>query len=142
MARYKRDFKWFAAISTITIGSGVYEYTPCAYCGLPAWGTDHVIPTTFCYKLSDMEDVLPHRLWLVPACPECNSMGSDKVFTSLARKRAFIHQCIRRKYKKILRIPEWTRQDLGELSPELARYVVHGLKLREIIYARLRWPRR
>jgi hypothetical protein len=106
---------------------------------MPATDIEHVTSLAFTRALSDIESVLPERLSLVPSCRECNSIAADKVFFNVSSKRRYIHQRIKVRYKKLLRIPPWTDQDLSELSLELAQFVRHGLRLREIILSRLKW---
>lgn len=137
--RYRRDSRWFSAVSTMKFGDHVYEFTPCAYCGMPAEAEDHVVPRAFTFALSDLEHVLPYRLILVPSCHECNILSGDAVFPNVTEKRKYIHHKIRLRYHRILEIPRWEDHELEELSPALARYVRHGLSLRAIILSRLRW---
>lgn len=141
MREYHRDLKRFAAIREYRLGGLAFEWVPCAYCGLPSTDREHVIPKSFTQALSDMDEVLPERLYLVPSCRECNSMSGSKVFENVTQKRRYIHQRIRERYQKLLRMPTWTDGDLEELSPDLARYVRHGLQFKDLISSRLTWPR-
>jgi hypothetical protein len=141
MREYHRDLKRFAAIREYRLEGVSFEWVPCVYCGLPSTDKEHVIPKSFTQALSDMDEVLPERLYLVPSCRECNSMASNDVFENVAQKRRYIHHRIRERYEKLLRMPTWTEDELTELSPDLARYVRHGLQFRDLISNRLTWPR-
>lgn len=141
MGRYRKDVLAFAARREYCLNGIEFEGTPCRYCGLPATDTEHVIPKSFTDALSDIEGVLPARLSLVPACRECNGIASDHVFQNISSKRVYIHQQLRARYNKFLEIPLWTMEQLSDLSPELARYVKHGLNLKEITLSRLNWPK-
>lgn len=141
MREYRRDLKRFAAIREYRLGGVDFEWIPCAYCGLPSTEREHVLPSSFTQALSDMEEVIPVRLYLVPSCRECNTLAHNYVFKNITQKRRYIHDRIRRRYKKLLRMPIWTESDLEELSPDLVRYVHRGLQFKEIILSRLTWPR-
>lgn len=141
MKRYRRDFRWFQAIRAYHFHGMDFDETPCVYCGMPAESVDHFIPAAYARAISDTEPISGIRLSLVPACRECNSVASDAVFQTIAQKRKYIQAKLRRRYQKLLRIPLWRDEDFEELSPGLARYVTHGLRLQEIISNRLIWPR-
>jgi len=134
---YHRDFKWYASLSAYNVGAVIFEATPCAYCGMPAETDDHVIPWSFYASVNDCVILSAYRWALVPACYECNCIAGDKVFETISQKRRYIQERLRCRYRKILSIPPWSEEDLADLSPLLAQYVRHGLKLRAIISQRI-----
>jgi hypothetical protein len=138
-AIYHRDFKWYAALSTFTFGNTVVEATPCAYCGMPAETEDHVIPITFYQAGMDAIQMSHWRFSLVPACRECNVLASNFVFDTVSKKRRFIQERLKCRYRKILAIPFWDEDEIESLSEDFARYVKHGLKLKEIISRRINY---
>lgn len=136
-ASYHRDLQWFAAISEYEYGTVTFEAVPCAYCGLPADTEDHVTPLAFYHAGLEVVDMSEMRLALVPACRECNLIAGSHVFPTVLQKRRYIQERLRCRYKKLLEIPEWSEDDLDELSLSLARYVRRSLRLREIIWRRI-----
>jgi hypothetical protein len=133
---YHRDFKWYATLSAYTFGNSVVEATPCAYCGMPAEGDDHLIPLSFYQAGMDAIEMSHWRFTLVPACNECNLLAGDRVFETVSQKRRYIQERLRCRYKKILAIPVWDEEEIESLSEDFARYVRYGLKLKEIIWRR------
>src|SRR5216684_684991 len=57
------------------------KYGVCAYCGGRAGTVDHVEPFSYLYNNSDSN--------CVPACLECNSLATDKLFDSFETKRLY-----------------------------------------------------
>ena len=114
--------------------------TPCYYCGELATTVDHVPP------LSARPNILAFGLagrypfTEVPACRDCNCCGlNDRALWTLASRRRFVKQWLRRRYRKYLRIPEWDESEIGRLGPAMQRYVLHGLAMKEQIERRLAW---
>ena len=63
----------------------------CVYCGVRASGVDHVIPVSqFVKRSMDPRDPeVRKQLLRVPCCISCNSMLSDKLFSSFKERRKF-----------------------------------------------------
>ena len=141
-AVYHRDFKWYAALASFTFGTTVFEAIPCVYCGMPANSDDHVVPLAFYQAAMDCVAMEHWRFTLVPSCQECNATAGDRVFETITQKRRYIQERLKCRYKKILAIPEWTEDEINDLSPDLARYVRHGLKLKTIIWQRITYRAR
>jgi hypothetical protein len=110
----------------------------CVYCGTPANGFDHFVPLSALVMLADSLTQIPGKV-LVPACRECNLIAGRDVFPTIAAKRRFIHARLRRKYRRILAIPEWRDRELAELGPSLEKYVRSGQDTRRWLLARLAW---
>lgn len=84
----------------------------CAYCGDPSEEIEHVFPV--CSGLPT---------FTVPACRECNSMASGSLFDSFDDKFYEIKKRRAKKYKKVLCMPEWSAEELMELSGKMRLYV-------------------
>jgi hypothetical protein len=118
---------------------------PCHYCGLPAQTVDHVIPQSLIeqYKLSDpaqMNELLGHnRVLTVPACSECNKLASDSYQDTLAERTKVVKSKLRKRYKNLLRMPEWTDQEIADMGRSMQDYIRAGIVERRLIQQRLDW---
>lgn len=111
----------------------------CVYCGEIADTKDHFIPRAFVKRVRELGWHDPSTFLLVPACKECNSTAGSEVFALLKDKRNYIHNCYKRRYKKILEMPDWTQSELNELGPTLKSSVLQGINAKKRLKARLRW---
>jgi hypothetical protein len=115
----------------------------CTYCGILADTEDHVVPRHLLERAGELEldlsKVMRIRRWVVPACRECNSSLSGRLFPTLKERRAAAHQCIRRKYAAYLRIPDWEDDEVEEMGPIAQREIVAGIAIRDWVRTRLRW---
>ena len=124
----------------------IWEDVPCYYCGDPARSVDHVIPRSMLNSLRVLDDksvwktlYSDHRIRLVSCCLQCNSILSNKYFTTLKQKKAHLKECLRKRYKKILEIPHWEEGEVKELSYRLGKYVTHSLSKKDWVLSRLAW---
>lgn len=119
------------------------ESTPCTYCGLPADSVDHVVPRHLLERADaaglDLFRVFRMQRWTVPACRECNSIIGARIFKTLAERRAAAHKGIRKKYAALLRIPDWSEDDLAEMGPRAREDIRHAIRARDGVRERLRW---
>jgi len=137
---YRRITRLFRKRGKLDLNGEVFDYCPCLYCGVPADSVDHFIPRAYADSLSELTGVSNRLLNIVPACRECNSMAGAKVFMSVSEKRHYIHDCLRKKYQKVLTIPLWTEHDYSNISKNLGGYIKRNVSLQDIIRWRLRWP--
>lgn len=112
------------------------EYPPyiCVYCGDPADTQDHIIPTA----LTGVEQ--RKYVLTVPACRQCNSAISDRVVFSIDNRRRIAQAYIARKFKKVLSIPDYSREEIYEFEGTLRQSVIEAQNTKEWITARLKWP--
>lgn len=82
----------------------------CAYCGCMAEDWDHIIPQAVVKLLGTSFNML------VPACHECNCIAGYHLFASVRLKRKFIQAQLKKKYAKLLRLPEWSDDELEEMA--------------------------
>ena len=96
------------------------------------------MPLSFVRAIADCVDVIA-GLVLVPACGECNAIASDRVFKTIAVKRRFIHDRLRRKHASVLGMPEWSEAEISELGYGLQTVVRAGLAQKRVLQQRLAW---
>ena len=110
----------------------------CVYCGVRATTTDHFVPISVVAILRDAMDYIT-GLALVPSCGECNSFASDSIFPTIAAKRRFIQNKIRRKYAGVLAMPHWQAHELAEVGYALQHHILSGMAQKEWVIQRLQW---
>ena len=111
-----------------------YPYGVCIYCGCPGWQKDHLMPRPW------TGDAERRHVLTVPACGECNGMIGDAPIFTITERRARAHTSIRRKYRRILEMPEWPVQERARLGHTLRQSIEKGVKQRAMVHARLEWP--
>lgn len=114
---------------------------PCVYCGLPATGWDHVPPLHYVERLSDGE-LDDETLLKHPACTECNTFLGGALLHSLASRREYVKERIRRKYRSHAEMPGWDDDEIAELSTaDAQRYIRAHERFAKMIKERLGWNR-
>lgn len=101
----------------------------CAYCGEPATDREHVVPRSL------------GGTYTVPSCRECNLLAGRSLDASLACRRARIRKAFERKYRRVLRAPEWDRYELAELGRALRDAVEAQEAARQVLCQRLDFMR-
>ena len=105
----------------------------CTYCGsISSIHRDHVVPVS--------STGLPRNYSLgeiVPACAECNALLGDKMFTSVRSRAEYLLGVYPKRYRKILNTPDWTEEELEDLSYALRHTVEQGIQDREYINQRI-----
>lgn len=113
--------------------------TPCFYCGCPAGTTDHVPPRSVRPFLIVEKLDKKYPFIEVDACSECNALlGARAIWTTKKRKR-FIKLALRMRYKKFLRQPSWSEDELNPLGRTLRSYVEMRAIARTVLVQRLQW---
>src|SRR5262245_41797174 len=118
---------------------------PCKYCGMPATSVDHVVPQSLLevQRLAmgaiDWRQMIQARFLTVPCCHECNSVLGNRVYPTLADRKAAIKKRLRRKYARLLSSPRWVDSELDDLGPGMRGYVSRHRVKREEIEQRLAW---
>jgi len=105
----------------------------CSYCGDIADTKDHVFPL----RWADNQE--KGQMIIVPACLSCNTMAGSRKFSDIYEKLVWLHERIKRKHKAVLHMPDWTQEELQEVSPEMQEYIQGQLNLRERILERVVW---
>jgi hypothetical protein len=112
---------------------------PCVYYGLPSDALDHVPPMAYVHSLSDLDEIHGVHLKKHPSCNECNSILRDLLLTTLKDRRKFVKSKLRQRYKKYLNMPDWSPEELAELSESMQVYIRQSQKVTAMIRARLAW---
>jgi 5-methylcytosine-specific restriction endonuclease McrA len=107
----------------------------CAYCGMPAYTRDHLLPVTMTGQAARK------FVAVVPACGECNFAIGDRVGHRITERREEAHRHIERKHRKTLELGKrWSQKELAELGPNLRGHIESSLAKRDVLLARLAWP--
>ncbi len=110
----------------------------CVYCGARATTIDHFAPLSVVSILSDIATRKDGR-YLLPACGECNSTASNRMFRTVAAKRRYISDRYREKYRRVLAAPVWEQREIDEIGYELRSVIEKNERLRAYISARIQW---
>jgi hypothetical protein len=98
----------------------------CVYCGDVSTTVEHYPPvsvTNYGFKL--------------PCCVECNTLAVDENPRDFEKRVHGIKSKIRRKNWKWLQMPEWSHEELDDLSVKLRRDVIYALNRKSKTIKRL-----
>ena len=105
----------------------------CTYCGLINGDhRDHVIPVSFTHTQRIYEGTV-----CVPACRECNTSLSNLMYVTIESRAGYLLGKYRQKYKKILLMPNWTEEELEEMSSTFQATIRANLASRLVVQQRL-----
>jgi hypothetical protein len=108
----------------------------CHYCGAPADTKDHIVPIA--YLRNGRPQGSRSVGCTVDCCRECNSLLGAKALFSVEERAHEIAECLTRRYKKELKAPVWTDDELAELMPTLKKQVEAKQFLRMEVLDRIR----
>jgi hypothetical protein len=112
----------------------------CTYCGRLADTIDHVVPRHLLKRAAEIGySPAGFARLIVPACRECNSYLGGRIHGSLEQRRAEAKEGIRKRYARALRVPDWTEEELAEMSPKLRREIKVTLMVKQETKIRLSW---
>ena len=100
----------------------------CAYCGEYGDEVEHVVPRW---------TGLPTYTLL--ACRECNGIAGGKLFKSFEARKGYIQAKLRKRYAKILRMPEWDETELKEMGYAMRVQIRAYEDARRIMERRVSW---
>ena len=101
----------------------------CTYCG--AWdgdNRDHVVPVSYNHNVSRKVTNKVSYRGTVPCCRECNVLLSDRLYFSIPSRAAYLLGTYERRYKKLLKQPDWTEDELEELGPSMRTSIIQSMK--------------
>lgn len=78
----------------------------CIYCGEPAQTDEHFPPKSY-----TMRGVI------IPACRECNLFAGTAYCADFAERARHVHTKLRKKYGRLLAVPEWSQEEIAETGP-------------------------
>jgi len=129
-----RNLKEMAQLyHTMVIGVDIVQ---CAYCGAPAEDREHVVPYSWMFSGARKSNKV-RQSCIVMACKECNSLAGGTVFATFGEKKAYIAGCVEHRYRKVLKSPEWTDDELEELTGRLQREVFAYTQVKKFVKLRL-----
>lgn len=97
----------------------------CTYCGSPSDSLDHVVPQSYTNSTSFSKDLV------VPCCRECNTLLSNTFNHTISDRCYFLIPKYQKRYKRELNMPDWTEQELNEVSEDMANFVSSSLSFRD-----------
>ena len=121
------------------------EQPPCYYCGLPATTKDHVLPQMIREQLRDLgpqvlaELTAAFRVETVDACRECNSLLGAHYDRTLGIRKARLKDALRRRFRRLLAMPEWGLDELKTLQGALQQQVESYVVMRQVVRSRIEW---
>ena len=107
----------------------------CFYCGDSAPTIDHV-PSLNCIHDLRLEYEI-ENYFKVPCCSECNSFASDEPHLDIFERRNFIKEKIKKKYKRILMLPDWDDNEINSMGPSFRKSLKAQMDYKYFIAYRL-----
>lgn len=108
----------------------------CIYCGSESEiEREHVIPATFLGDRTYDDE----RQWVVRGCKTCNKLAGSAVFFSIPEKASYLVGRYKKNFRKILSIPTWTNEELGEVSEVIRAGIEESLVYRSIVGKRIEY---
>ena len=105
----------------------------CIYCGLFAEERDHIPPLAWIREHPDADCVL---VW---TCKECNHVLSSQPLYTIEERCRFLIKKYKRKYTKVLKIPNWSNEELSTVDESLQLYILDGLNQKKTAQERLKY---
>ena len=124
--------KYFYAGGCIIMWSNNFNIITCIYCGEPGRDRHH-------YKESVANSGQKRRYKrgeTLPACRECNLLLGPLTPT-YSEACYLLHDRVSGRYKNILSIPNWDKEDLQELEGRLRRTTVSKIRKKKFVIERL-----
>ena len=78
-------------------------------------------------------------LWLVPACHECNCLLGRFPGLTVTARRSRIKATLRRRYAKILRLADWTEEEMAPMGRGMQDIIRNGMVLKLWVKRRIAW---
>lgn len=114
----------------------------CFYCGCPAQEREHTVPLGFLKALIELKMVKPDteipKQKIVDTCYECNRLPRMKEYlgTPIMRKKN-VKEELKKKYKKLLKTPDWTDKELIEMDTRMREYILTFLHAKKLTQKRI-----
>jgi len=108
----------------------------CTYCGDVADTFDHIVPVSYRHNSRNKSE---NRDMAVPCCRECNSTLQDKLLFTIRERAHYLYNRYSIKYKKILSFPDWSDNELEEMSVEFQRSIRASIVYKSLLNSRIRW---
>ena len=111
----------------------------CVYCGDKQEVLDHVPPISFLESYGETLLITEYNAPFVkvPCCYECNAFLGDSPLFNIKERKEYIHKKLLFTYKKILEAPEWTLEEIEELSGRLKESILNQQQFKSFLKKRL-----
>ena len=98
---------------------------PCVYCGDFSDTLDHVPPLSSIPSDLTLLDIdkSDKEYFLLPSCKECNCWLSNIRTDSIEERQNYVASKITKKYKKYFNRPQWSEDELEDMSPKFAKSI-------------------
>lgn len=100
----------------------------CVYCGMLANSDDHFPPRS-AFRAG----------FILPACRECNFLAGTSYPTDFWKRVNLVKEKIKKRNRKLVNMPFWSKEDLNELGPNMRRDVEIWQRKKRIVHSRLAW---
>ncbi len=74
----------------------------------------------------------------VCCCNLCNNLAGDYAAASVSEKASFIHDRYEKRFRKVLRLPRWTLEELQEMGHNLKRKIEANQELQRLLIEKLK----
>jgi len=96
----------------------------CAYCGEDAECLDHVIPYSYTSAVSSKKRKGGSDVgFKIPACSQCNSILSDKIFRNIVERKEYVHKRLRKILHRYNAVVQWDESEMAEMGWALRQAV-------------------
>lgn len=109
------------------------EWHTCFYCGQYADTVDHVPPISLFNFYSNYYRVL------LKSCGECNSALGGKFLPTPLVRVEFLIKKYKKRYRKILCLPSWHKEEINDLSGSLKKYIESQINMKALTVERLKY---
>lgn len=99
----------------------------CFYCGQYGESKDHCPPVSYVEVLPDYKKIM------VRCCLVCNLLLGARPYFTLLSRCEYLLQRYPSRFKRALAIPNWSQDDIDELTGALKRSLINGLKKKKFI---------
>jgi hypothetical protein len=121
-------------VHTYKIHESMNDYL-CFYCGFYGNSKDHVPPVSYPDEFEE------ESRFLVRSCLLCNSLLANKMALTFLSRCDYLVIRYEKRFKKCLEMPEWSFEEINQLSGRLKRTVVLGMKKKKSIEEKLLYLR-
>lgn len=107
----------------------------CFYYGNYACSKDHIPPVSY------PDDFKEENRIIVRSCLLCNSLLGNKYLLTFLERFDYLLIKYQKRFKKILEMPDWTQDEIEEITGSLKRKVILDLKKKKAVEQKLMFIR-
>src|SRR5690554_2344513 len=91
----------------------------CTYCKDTGDTLDHVVPVSF--NATSRKKVKFNKADVVPCCGDCNNLLGNVFLHTVGSRAGFLAEKYKKRFKKLLKSPDWSEEELLELGESLSK---------------------